>query len=71
MKRALPSKCKVLNELQAVSHVFRNGKITKLSGWVRGRENEEVFGLLEPTSFPWVAHHLQKQTRRFAVWANC
>ena len=57
MKQAPPLKCKVRNVQLFKSRDFVwlliHGKATKLGGWVRGRENEEEFGLFESASFPW------------------
>ena len=68
MKQAPPLKCKVRNVQLFKSRDFVwlliHGKATKLGGWVRGRENEEVFlphGLF---------YHLHGQTGRFTDRAN-
>ena len=57
MKRAPPRKVRNVLLFKSRDFVWLLsmiiGNATKLSGWARGRENDEVFGPLEPTSFPW------------------
>ena len=46
---------------------FRN---FKYAGGCGEEETKKCLGCFKPTSFPSVAHHLQKQTRPFTVWEN-